>query len=110
MDKLDSDKAVIQITHVLPYFTEEELLERTSKFEREHSLSKFIFEVPFTPSGGARGDIRDQFMRKTQLTSEHTVLTDLYCCVASTCFLVCKKLESQCVYLSLKTMDLYAMF
>ena len=75
MDKLDTDKAFIQITHVLPYFTEEELSERPSKFEREHSLSRFVFEVPFTPSGEARGDIRNQFMRKTQLTSEHAILS-----------------------------------
>ena len=76
-DSLDKDKAYIQITHVQPYFTEEELQERTTKFEREHSLSKFMFEVPFTPSGEARGDVENQHMRKTLLISELLMVTKI---------------------------------
>ena len=66
---LDLDHAHIQITHVEPYFTPEELQERRTKFERENKISRFVFETPFTPDGRAHGQVTQQCMRKTILTS-----------------------------------------
>ena len=66
---LDLDHAHIQITHVEPYFTSEELQERRTKFERENKISRFVFETPFTLDGRAHGQVTQQCMRKTILTS-----------------------------------------
>jgi len=68
---LDMDHAHIQITHVEPYFTAEELQERRTKFERENKISRFVFETPFTPDGKQHGDVTRQCMRKTILTTSH---------------------------------------
>ena len=67
---LNPDHAYIQITHVEPYFTAEELERRLTKFERENQISTFVFETPFTQDGKAHGDVTKQCMRKTILTSE----------------------------------------
>ena len=68
---LTPDHAYIQITHVEPYFTVEELEERKTKFERENNISQFVFETPFTVGGKTKGDdVTKQCMRKTILTSE----------------------------------------
>ena len=65
------EHAHIQITHVEPYFTEETLRERPSKFERANKLSCFVFETAFTKDGRPPGDVTKQCMRKTVLTSRH---------------------------------------
>ena len=39
-------------------------------FERKSNLSRFIFETPFTQSGKAQGDFKDQWKRKTILRTE----------------------------------------
>ena len=67
---LDPEHAYIQITHVEPYFTPEELEERPTNFERENKISRFVFETPFTSDGKPHGDVTKQCMRKTILTSE----------------------------------------
>lgn len=52
----------------MPYFKSEELLERTTSFERNDKISKFVFETPFTKSGKVHGSPVEQYMRKTILT------------------------------------------
>lgn len=45
--KLDPEMASIQVTHVEPFFEEDEELERHSMFERQYNISKFMLETPF---------------------------------------------------------------
>ena len=68
--ELDPEQAYIQITHVEPYFTTEDLERRKTAFERANNISRFMFETPFTKDGRARGDVTKQCMRKTILTSK----------------------------------------
>ena len=84
-DKLDMDKAHIQLVHVEPYFTAEELMERRTPFERQNKLSSFLYETPFTKDGKSRGGTVSQFMRKTVVTS---VCVYVYVCVC-VCVCVC---------------------
>ena len=67
---LNLEHAYIQITHVQPHFSPEDLDERKTKFERENNISKFVFETPFTQDGKPHGDVTKQCMRKTILTSK----------------------------------------
>jgi dedicator of cytokinesis protein 9/10/11 len=66
--RLSPEKAYIQLTHVMPYFSDKELRERTSTFERMNNIRRFFYETPFTPEGKARGAIDSQWKRKTILT------------------------------------------
>lgn len=69
---LDPKYAYIQVTHVVPYFTEMELLERQTEFERHNNISEFMFETPFTLDGTkARGQLEEQCKRRTILTTEY---------------------------------------
>ena len=52
----------------MPYFNSQELLERTTSFEGNDKISKFVFETPFTKSGKVHGSPAEQYMRKTILT------------------------------------------
>jgi len=45
-------------------------LERTTSFEKNNKISRFVFETPFTKSGKAHGSTADQYMRKTILTGK----------------------------------------
>lgn len=67
---LPMEHAHIQITHVEPYFTSEELQKRPTPFERENKISRFVFETPFTKDGKPSSDVTKQCMRKTILTSK----------------------------------------
>ncbi len=73
---LDPEHAYIQITHVEPYFTPEDLEKRKTKFEMANNISRFVFETPFTKDGKSRGDVTKQCMRKTILTSELRMFMD----------------------------------
>lgn len=64
------NKAYIQITYVEPYFDRYELLKNTTLFERNYSIKRFIYSTPFTLEGKAHGSLKDQFKRKTILTTE----------------------------------------
>uniref|UniRef100_A0A8C2EIV7 Dedicator of cytokinesis 10 n=1 Tax=Cyprinus carpio TaxID=7962 RepID=A0A8C2EIV7_CYPCA len=66
---LDPRFAYIQVTYVVPYFNEKELLEKKTDFERHHNISRFVFETPFTLSGKKHGDVEEQCKRKTILTT-----------------------------------------
>ena len=74
VERLDPDKACIQITHVVPFFDEKELVQRQTKFEREDKISRFLFETPFNTAGKSHGPIANQWMRKTILTSEPAIV------------------------------------
>ena len=69
---LEKDKAYIQVTHVTPYFKEKELQKRLTDFERNNNVNQFMYETPFTKTGKARGEIHEQFKRRTVLMSKYT--------------------------------------
>nr|CAB3239439.1 dedicator of cytokinesis protein 9-like [Phallusia mammillata] len=69
---LDPKFAYIQVTYVTPYFDEQERGQRRTYFEKNHNVRNFVFETPFTPQGRARGDIEEQWKRKTILTTSHS--------------------------------------
>jgi hypothetical protein len=68
---LDPEKAYIQIIHVAPHFTPDELVERMTAFEQQTNVSAFLYETPFTKDGKAHGDTVSQFKRKTVATTEN---------------------------------------
>lgn len=69
---LDENMAYAQVTFVQPYFDDQEIQHKLTYFERQHNVRNFCFETPFTPSGKARGDIDQQWKRKTICTTSHT--------------------------------------
>ncbi|XP_068675223.1 dedicator of cytokinesis protein 7-like [Montipora foliosa] len=71
-DKLDPDKAYIQLTFVDPYFDEYELKDRITYFDRNFNIRRFMYVTPFTPSGKAHGELVTQYKRKTILTAANS--------------------------------------
>ncbi|XP_041051229.1 dedicator of cytokinesis protein 11 isoform X1 [Carcharodon carcharias] len=69
---LDQKFAYIQVTFVNPYFDEKELPERKTHFERNHNITRFVFETPYTLSGKKQGGIEEQCKRRTILTTTHS--------------------------------------
>ncbi|XP_032886817.1 dedicator of cytokinesis protein 11-like [Amblyraja radiata] len=69
---LDQKFAYIQVTFVEPYFDEKQLQERTTPFERNHNVARFVFETPYTVSGKKQGGVEEQFKRRTILTTSHS--------------------------------------
>ncbi|XP_055884538.1 dedicator of cytokinesis protein 7-like isoform X6 [Biomphalaria glabrata] len=70
-DKLDPDKAYIQITYVEPYFDSYEYKDRITYFDKNYKLKRFIYATPFTLDGRAHGELHEQYKRKTILTTNH---------------------------------------
>ncbi|KAG1934718.1 dedicator of cytokinesis protein [Pimephales promelas] len=70
---LDPRFAYIQVTYVVPYFTEKEQLEKKTDFEHHHNINRFVFETPFTLSGKKHGDVEEQCKRKTILTTSSSL-------------------------------------
>ncbi|KAI0241313.1 Dedicator of cytokinesis protein 7 [Lamellibrachia satsuma] len=68
-DKLNPEKAYIQITYVEPYFDTYELRDRVTYFDKNYAIKRFIYATPFTVDGRAHGDLQDQYKRKTILTT-----------------------------------------
>ncbi|XP_016894015.1 dedicator of cytokinesis protein 9-like isoform X3 [Cynoglossus semilaevis] len=68
---LDSKYAYIQVTHVSPYLEDKELEDRKTDFEKNHNIRRFVFETPFTTSGGKQGGVEEQCKRRTILTTTH---------------------------------------
>lgn len=67
---LESRFAYIQVTHVVPYFDDDELRLRPTEFERNNNLRRFMFETPFTiDSNKVRGMPEEQCKRRTILTT-----------------------------------------
>ncbi|XP_078495835.1 dedicator of cytokinesis protein 7 [Ciona intestinalis] len=71
-DLLDPDKAYIQITYVEPFFHEYEDGNKTTYFERNFNVDKFMYATPFTLDGKAHGEMVEQYKRKTFLQVAHT--------------------------------------
>ncbi|XP_048400109.2 dedicator of cytokinesis protein 11 isoform X2 [Stegostoma tigrinum] len=69
---LDQKFAYIQVTFVSPYFDEKELSERKTYFERNHNITRFVFETPYTLSGKKQGGVEEQCKRRTILTTTHS--------------------------------------
>ncbi|XP_060519679.1 dedicator of cytokinesis protein 7 isoform X2 [Cylas formicarius] len=66
---LDPEKAYIQITYVEPYFEQFELRYRQTHFDRNFNIKRFVYATPFTMTGKAHGELKDQYKRKTILTT-----------------------------------------
>ncbi|XP_078070451.1 dedicator of cytokinesis protein 8 isoform X2 [Mustelus asterias] len=69
--KLDPNKAYIQITFVEPFFDDYEMKDRITHFEKNFNLRRFMYTTPFTKDGRPRGDLKEQYKRKTILTTLH---------------------------------------
>ncbi|XP_034548107.1 dedicator of cytokinesis protein 8 isoform X1 [Notolabrus celidotus] len=69
--QLDPSKAYIQITYVEPYFDDYEMKDRLTNFEKNFNLRRFMYTTPFTKSGRPRGELNEQYKRKTILTTMH---------------------------------------
>ncbi|KAL3867584.1 hypothetical protein ACJMK2_040468 [Sinanodonta woodiana] len=70
-EKLDPNKAYIQITYVEPYFDSYELRDRVTYFEKNCNIKRFMYATPFTLDGRAHGELHEQYKRKTILTTNH---------------------------------------
>ncbi|XP_074640781.1 dedicator of cytokinesis protein 7-like [Tubulanus polymorphus] len=68
-EKLDANKNYIQITYVEPYFDTSELRERTTYFDKNYNIKRFMYATPFTLDGRAHGELHEQHKRKTLLTT-----------------------------------------
>lgn len=62
------------MTFVKPYFEEKEAPETKSDFEKNHNISRFVFETPYTLSGKKHGGVEEQCKRRTVLTSMQITL------------------------------------
>ncbi|XP_055683113.1 dedicator of cytokinesis protein 9 isoform X1 [Lutzomyia longipalpis] len=71
-NELDPKMAYIQVTHVIPYFCKDELDDRQNEFEQNHDVDSFMYETPFTKNGSARGNVEDQWKRRTVLTTQYS--------------------------------------
>uniref|UniRef100_A0A8C4GQK6 Dedicator of cytokinesis 8 n=1 Tax=Dicentrarchus labrax TaxID=13489 RepID=A0A8C4GQK6_DICLA len=69
--QLDPNKAYIQITYVEPFFDDYEMKDRLTNFEKNFNLRRFMYTTPFTKSGRPRGELNEQYKRKTILTTMH---------------------------------------
>uniref|UniRef100_A0A3P9HN04 Dedicator of cytokinesis 8 n=1 Tax=Oryzias latipes TaxID=8090 RepID=A0A3P9HN04_ORYLA len=69
--QLKPNKAYIQITYVEPYFDDYEMKDRLTNFEKNFNLRRFMYTTPFTKSGRPRGELNEQYKRKTILTTMH---------------------------------------
>nr|XP_056714924.1 dedicator of cytokinesis protein 11 [Euleptes europaea] len=69
---LDPKLAHIQVTYLKPFFDEKELSERKTDFERNHNISRFVFETPYTLSGKKHGSVEEQCKRRTILTTSNS--------------------------------------
>eukprot|EP00064_Thunnus_orientalis_P003144 superscaffoldBa00000249_g3153 len=69
--ELNPNKAYIQITFVEPYFDDYEMKDRLTNFEKNFNLRRFMYTTPFTKSGRPRGELNEQYKRKTILTTMH---------------------------------------
>uniref|UniRef100_A0A3Q3MR76 Dedicator of cytokinesis 8 n=1 Tax=Labrus bergylta TaxID=56723 RepID=A0A3Q3MR76_9LABR len=70
-EQLDPNKAYIQITYVEPFFDDYEMKDRMTNFEKNFNLRRFMYTTPFTKCGRPRGELNEQYKRKTILTTMH---------------------------------------
>lgn len=67
---LDPRKGFIQITYVEPYFDNWEMPDRVTIFDKSFNIRRFVFSTPYTLSGKAHGELNEQCIQKTILTSK----------------------------------------
>ncbi|CAH8553752.1 unnamed protein product [Heterobilharzia americana] len=67
--QLDCDKAYLQITFVEPYLEDFELRRRTTEFDCNYALKRFVHSIPFTIDGQSHGSLSTQYKRKYILTT-----------------------------------------
>lgn len=60
------------MTHVSPYFTEEERVNRQTEFDRNSNINTFMFETPFTQGGKAHGKLEEQWKRRVIIKTDYT--------------------------------------
>ncbi|XP_068242950.1 dedicator of cytokinesis protein 9 [Palaemon carinicauda] len=71
-DELESRYAYIQVTHVNPYFPEEERANRITEFDMNNNINTFMFETPFTQEGKAHGKLDEQWKRRVILKTDYS--------------------------------------
>lgn len=54
-----------------PFFDDYEMKDRLTNFEKNFNLRRFMYTTPFTKSGRPRGELNEQYKRKTILTTMH---------------------------------------
>lgn len=54
-----------------PYFDDYEMKDRLTNFEKNFNLRRFMYTTPFTKSGRPRGELSEQYKKKTILTTMH---------------------------------------
>uniref|UniRef100_A0A8C1V0A3 Dedicator of cytokinesis 8 n=1 Tax=Cyprinus carpio TaxID=7962 RepID=A0A8C1V0A3_CYPCA len=73
--KLNPNKVILInmtcITFVEPFFDDYEMKDRLTNFEKNFNLRRFMYTTPFTKSGRPRGELNEQYKRKTILTTMH---------------------------------------
>ncbi|XP_046447610.1 dedicator of cytokinesis protein 9-like isoform X2 [Daphnia pulex] len=69
---MEPQMAYVQITHVVPYFEENDLTERVTEYERNHNINRFMYEIPFTTDGRVRGSPEDQCKKRIILTTQYS--------------------------------------
>ncbi|CCD71357.1 C2 DOCK-type domain-containing protein [Caenorhabditis elegans] len=72
LEKLNPEKAYIQITFVDVYLSDNEKMERTTYFTRRNNVNRFYFEAPYTMEGRAQGELAAQYKKRTILTVENS--------------------------------------
>ena len=68
--KLNPEKAYLQITYVEPHLEVWERRRRGTHLQCNYKLRHFVYATPFTKDGKAHGELKDQFKRRTILTTQ----------------------------------------
>jgi hypothetical protein len=71
LKQLDQEKAYLQITYVDPYFDTWERRRRTTHFDQNYGINRFVYYTPFTKDGKAHGSLDNQYKRRTILSTKH---------------------------------------
>jgi hypothetical protein len=65
---LDSNIPHLQVTYVTPYFSESEKAHRRNNFERNHDISRFVYDVPL-----GRATVAERTIERVILTVEDSI-------------------------------------
>jgi hypothetical protein len=65
---LDSTTCKLQITALTPYFGNVQSDKLTSAYSRNHNISQFVFDTPFTTTGRSHGSVNEQHKLRAILT------------------------------------------
>uniref|UniRef100_A0A914Y863 DOCKER domain-containing protein n=1 Tax=Panagrolaimus superbus TaxID=310955 RepID=A0A914Y863_9BILA len=70
--RLNPEKAYLQITYVEPHLEVWERRRRGTHLQCNYKLRHFSYATPFTKDGKAHGELKDQFKRRTILTTQYS--------------------------------------